>query len=326
MPKPLVSVVVPCYNLERYIEECLTGLCLQVADFPFEVIVCDDCSTDGSLKVIDRLRPGFPNLIVLENRQNLGLVRTMGRLFNECRGDYIAYVDGDDVALPGKLQALAKPLFDDNRVAITYHEVEVFNGDTNQVTSYYCRDYYNAKYIKPSAKPRDLLIYGIFLQASSVMFRKHNDLEMVLDHSCKIICDYPLHLGNAYLVKGEIQLVNQVLGRYRLHSNSFGAKTLKSIERRKQVTKDLLLAADHALRFGANAEDVVKSKIHSHFAAAYYYLKACEPVPFQSSIEAAEALSSSLDWYFDKRQRYFYESRHSFDALRERLMAGALHA
>ena len=310
MLNPLVSVVVPCYNLERYIGDCISSLCRQVTDFSFEVIVCDDASTDNSYSVAKALQEQFPNLRVSRNQANQGLVKTMGRLFSECKGELIAYVDGDDLALPGKLQVLASVLTNDQHVNLVYHEMEVFNSDTGQVTSHYRRDFYNTKYLRLVSEPRDLLLYGIFMQASSVMFRRHSGLTEVLDHGCKIICDYPLHLGNAYSLGGCIQFVDRVLGRYRLHSSSFGAQTLKSSARRQQVTNDLLLAADHAHKFGANPDDILKSKIHSHFAAALYFLKAKENPPFIESIERAEQLSKQINWWFDDRQRSLFERRH----------------
>ena len=319
MLNPLVSVVVPCYNLERYICDCILSLCGQVTDFSFEVIVCDDASTDNSYSVAKALQEQFPNLRVFQNQANQGLVKTMGKLFNECKGELIAYVDGDDLALPGKLQALASVLINDGQASLVYHEVEVFNSDTSQVTSHYRRDFYNAKYLGLVSEPRDLLVYGIFMQASSVMFRMHNRLNQVLDHGCKIICDYPLHLGNAYCLGGKIQFVEQVLGYYRLHANSFGAQTLKSTARRQQVTNDLLLAADHALKFGADALDAIKSKIHSHFAAAYYYLKNDNTDLFLDSIEAAEALSEEVNWWFDSRQTLLFKERFQFANLRQSL-------
>lgn len=308
MLNPLVSVVVPCYNLERYIGDCILSLCGQVTDFSFEVIVCDDASADNSYSVAKALQEQFPNLRVFQNQANQGLVKTMGRLFNECKGELIAYVDGDDLALPGKLQALANALAN-RSINLAYHEVEVFNSDTGQVTSHYRRDFYNAKYLGLVSEPRDLLIYGIFMQASSVMFRRHNRLNQVLDHGCKIICDYPLHLGNAYSLGGKIQFVDQILGRYRLHSSSFGAQTLKSTARRQQVTNDLILAAEHTLTFGSDPVDVTRSKIHSQFAAALYFLRAKEEALFLNAIESAEVLSQKVGWWFDNRQKELYRNR-----------------
>jgi len=313
--RPIVTVIVPCYNLAAYISECVNGLCLQEASFPFEVIVCDDGSTDGSLEVLRRLSKRFTCLRVLSNERNLGLVGTMKRLVEETRGDFIAYMDGDDVALPGKIEALAGALIADSNVSISYHEVEVFDSATGEVKSLYCRDFYNAKFLGEYSEPKDLLHYGIFLQASSVMFRRHPRMHEVLEHPCKIICDYPFHLGNAYSLGGRIRRIDSVLGRYRLHSSSFGALTLKSIDRRMQVTIDLIEAAEYSATFGAKRLDIEKSKVHSYFAASLYFLKAHEPKLFLSFIELAEKASKDINYWFDERQHHLHSKRLVFSSL-----------
>jgi len=312
---PLVSVIVPCFNLQAFISECVEGLCLQSAPFPFEVIVCDDGSTDDSFEMLLKLSGRFTNLRVIENEINLGLVCTMKRLLSEARGDLIAYMDGDDIALPGKIEALANAITSDPTVSIAYHEVEVFDSATGRVTSLYCRDFYNAKYLSEHSEPKDLLHYGIFLQASSVMFRRHERMQEVLGHSCRIICDYPLHLGNAYCLGGRIRRIDSILGRYRLHSSSFGALTLKSLERREEVTRDLIAAAEYVERFGACRVDIQKSQIHSFFAAALYFLKAGQKKMFIRNIEAAENISKSISWYFDERQMLLFNERNDFCSL-----------
>jgi glycosyltransferase involved in cell wall biosynthesis len=323
--RPSVTVIVPCYNLEAYISECVEGLCLQETSFAFEVIVCDDGSTDGSLEVLRRLSERFACLRVLSNERNIGLVGTMKRLVEEARGDFIAYMDGDDVALPGKIEALAGALMADSHVSIAHHEVEVFDSATGEVKSLYCRDFYNAKYLHEYCEPRDLLLYGIFLQASAVMFRRHPRMLEVLEHPCKIICDYPFHLGNAYSLGGKIRRIDSVLGRYRLHASSFGALTLKSFDRRMQVTKDLIGAAEYSATFGARRLDIEKSKVHSYFAAALYYLKAGDEPLFVENIESAEAISQSIQWHFDERQRTLFEKRSRFSDLLEDITRGGIH-
>ena len=61
--KPLVTVTVLCYNFEKYIDDCLSSIVRQITDFPFLVIVGDDCSTDGSRKIIEKYAMQYPELI-----------------------------------------------------------------------------------------------------------------------------------------------------------------------------------------------------------------------------------------------------------------------
>lgn len=61
MEEPLVSIIVPVYNHERYIERCLRGIAMQKCDFPFEVWIGEDCSPDGSREVLKRLEYELPD-------------------------------------------------------------------------------------------------------------------------------------------------------------------------------------------------------------------------------------------------------------------------
>ncbi|OON59510.1 hypothetical protein B0920_24360 [Massilia sp. KIM] len=100
MKSPLVSVVIPCYNAERYIAATLRSVLAQeLADM--EVIVVDDGSRDGSVALV---RAQFPEVRVIE-QANAGVAAARNRGIAEARGEWIAFVDADDIWLPGKLSA-----------------------------------------------------------------------------------------------------------------------------------------------------------------------------------------------------------------------------
>jgi|GEM_PF-821955 len=269
---PKLSVIVPAYRLAPYIHECLLSILAQQTNFAFEVLVCDDASPDQTLAVIQTLA-AYPQLRILHNPQNLGLVGTMRRLLQEAKGEYIAYLDGDDVALPGKLQAQVDYLDNTPECALVYHESDVFDSHTGQSIRRYTADYYNAAFIKPQASLADLVRYGTFLQASSIMFRRHAHLVAALDHGCQIICDFPWHLRNVGYLQGRIDGLPQVLGRYRVHSQSFGAQTARDMQRRLTVTAELVRACQQMAEFGLQ-DDIIQAGVnHSYWAAALYFLQ-----------------------------------------------------
>jgi len=105
-PKLGLSVCVCCYNQEHFIEGCLNSLVAQKTDFKFEILVGDDCSTDGTRLIIDRFARQYSGLVIPVHRQkNLGSTKNLLTLHQMARGRYVAHLDGDDFALPGKLQA-----------------------------------------------------------------------------------------------------------------------------------------------------------------------------------------------------------------------------
>ena len=97
---PTISVVIPCYNAERYIAATIESVLAQ--QYPgLELIVVDDGSKDGS---VDLLRRQFPQVRV-ERQANAGVAAARNCGIALAGGDYIAFVDADDIWLPGKLAA-----------------------------------------------------------------------------------------------------------------------------------------------------------------------------------------------------------------------------
>lgn len=100
MSAPLVSVVIPCYNAERYIAATIESVLAQ--DQPgLEIIVVDDGSRDGSVALVRRQ---FPQVRV-EQQANAGVAAARNRGLALARGEWVAFVDADDIWLPGKLAA-----------------------------------------------------------------------------------------------------------------------------------------------------------------------------------------------------------------------------
>ncbi|WP_275628401.1 glycosyltransferase family A protein [Pseudomonas sp. 273] len=104
MAKPLISVLVPCYNRERYIEEALLSILEQ--DYPnFELIVVDDGSQDASAEKIEALRQRYG--FQFYRQANQGVSAALNTALGHARGEFIATPDSDDVMLPGRLSLQA---------------------------------------------------------------------------------------------------------------------------------------------------------------------------------------------------------------------------
>lgn len=91
----LVSVLVTTYNHEEFVYCSLDSALMQRGDFRLEIIVCDDCSTDRTVVLLDAYRD-IPNVHVFVNETNLGLGPNLLRGFKRCSGKYIAMLEGDD--------------------------------------------------------------------------------------------------------------------------------------------------------------------------------------------------------------------------------------
>ncbi|WP_330565271.1 glycosyltransferase [Pseudomonas yamanorum] len=127
-----VSVMVPVYNAERYIRECLDSLFSQDYE-DFEVVVSDDASSDGTQQILQEYADKYSNMILFLNQKNLGITDNCDQIFKACSGDYIALFAGDDVMLPGKLRFQVEYMQQHQDVSMTYHSVEIFNSDNGVI-------------------------------------------------------------------------------------------------------------------------------------------------------------------------------------------------
>jgi len=129
--EPLLSIVCLAYNHAAFIRETLEGFLRQETDFPFEVIVHDDASTDTTAAIISEYAARFPSVIKPiyqhENQYRKG-VPFSTRLFAQARGKYIAYCEGDDYWIdPRKLQIQVDFLEHHRDYVMTYHDAFMFN-------------------------------------------------------------------------------------------------------------------------------------------------------------------------------------------------------
>lgn len=97
----LVSVLMPAFNAEKYIKQAIESILQQT--YPhFELLILNDGSTDGTQKIIDQFDDVRITSIALPSNQ--GLVQARNQLVFAAKGDYIAFLDADDIALPNRLQ------------------------------------------------------------------------------------------------------------------------------------------------------------------------------------------------------------------------------
>ena len=96
MNSPLVSICIPTYNGEKYLKECLDS-CIDQTFKSYEIIICDDCSSDGTIKIIEEYAKIFPQIILFQNDGNLGLVGNWNRCIHHSNGEWIKFVFQDDI-------------------------------------------------------------------------------------------------------------------------------------------------------------------------------------------------------------------------------------
>ncbi|HEX5943743.1 MAG TPA: glycosyltransferase [Anaerolineales bacterium] len=223
MSDPKVSVLIPAYNQEEVIEQTVMSSLTQDYD-NLEVVVSDDASTDGTPQILNELEAKYPGrLKVFLHETNLGVTKNHTRGLLECSGDFIAFQDGDDLFLPGKIKKQVAFMQAHPDCTISSHDVDVFDSESGK-TLYL----WSQRFGQREGGMRELVRYGNYLSSVSVMVRRTHLPPYGYDDRIRIGSDWLLWLETLSRGKGRICYLDEVLARYRRHTgnltNAFGWK------------------------------------------------------------------------------------------------------
>ncbi len=131
-PLPNISVVIVTYNFAMYLRECVESVLAQTLQ-PFEIIICDDHSLDGSRKIIKDYGERYPNIIRgYSHERNIGVGRNGNFGLKRAKGGLITYIDGDDRWLPRKLEMEWKALDRYPKARVAYSNVYRIDAEGNR--------------------------------------------------------------------------------------------------------------------------------------------------------------------------------------------------
>ena len=215
MDYPRLSVVCLAYNAAPYIRQALDGFLMQKTRFPFEVLIHDDASTDGTADIIREYAERFPDIIrpvfQRENQFSKGVAASSAFLWPLIRGKYVAMCEGDDYWTdPLKLQKQVDWLDAHPESSICFHPVVVHFEDGSRKDSIYPSD----KDCPGGYMFGELLRHN-FIQTNSVVFRwklKGHEGDVPTDIAPR---DWFTNLLHAE--KGPIGFVPEAMGVYRRH-------------------------------------------------------------------------------------------------------------
>lgn len=208
---PKVSVCVLSYNHGPYLRDCLQSLVTQETDFPFEVIVSDDCSRDDSRAIVAEFAERWPDIVRAQyHSANIGGNKNYFSAHRAARGEYIAHMDGDDAALPGKLQRQADFLDANPDVNICWHRIEVFNRAGTVVA----HPPPSFPWLGRRVDRAELMLLGPFGPHSATMYRRSCFSERYAEFPLAI--DWLLSIE--IMGEGSGVMLPEVLSRYRVHA------------------------------------------------------------------------------------------------------------
>jgi glycosyltransferase involved in cell wall biosynthesis len=217
-----VSVAITTFNSSKWLSRALDSVFAQKATFPVEVVIGDDCSSDSTVNIAHFYAERYPGTIrVLERAQNVGMCRNYYETFEQCRGEFIVWLDADDYWTdPEKLTTQVAVLREDSSINVCGHFVRWVT-DEGEVT----RERYPS--ISSGRYGIGEIIRHNFLPSCSVMFRNgiqrdlpdwYFDIAPTTDHPLWVVAslsgdivllertmaDYMLTPGSSYMSKGPL--------------------------------------------------------------------------------------------------------------------------
>lgn len=205
------SACIIAYNHENYIAEAIESALSQKTDFSYEIVVCEDHSTDQTREIAARYREKYPDRIkLLINETNLGLIGNWEKSLKSCAGEYIAILEGDDYWTdPLKIQKQVDFLEKNPGCAMATHDTVVVDENGEFIRS-----------LASKSQPDEialerLLAKGKNFATCSIVFRK-SLLRTLPDWFFKMkACDWTLPVMAA--AQGKIKYFSETMGAYRKH-------------------------------------------------------------------------------------------------------------
>lgn len=218
MKEPLLSVCLITYNHEKYIRQAIEGVLMQKVDFEWELIIADDCSTDGTRDILLEYKSIYPDFIkLILQEKNIGAAKNWYDLISSPKSKYIAYFEGDDYWIDNlKLQKQVDFLEANEDYGLVHTNNKVFV-QNKMGFSTLSRDVIDNE---------ELFEYLIFKSnpictltvcfRSELIFEYFNSLKFPAD--LYLLSDYPTWLWIS--LKSKIKLLNEVTGVYRILDES----------------------------------------------------------------------------------------------------------
>ncbi len=172
MAVPLVSVCMLAYNVEPFVAQAIEGVLHQQVDFPIELVIGNDGSTDRTPAICEQYQQLNPKIIrVLAANQNLGIAGNAVRTLSQCRGKYIAICDGDDIWIdPEKLRKQVEFLEQNSDYGMSYSDIKIIAA-TGEPAVFPEHEENRSLYAQGNIFIR--LLHGNFICNSTAVFRRH---------------------------------------------------------------------------------------------------------------------------------------------------------
>jgi len=282
--KPLVSIAMATFNGANYISHQIRSI-LQQSYLNLEIIITDDASSDATVTILEGFKIKYPQIKIFSNPVNLGITATFEHSIKNCRGEYIAISDQDDIWEPNKIEILLNAIGAEDAVYSDSELVDKNGQSLNKLIS----SLVNLKSFYSGAP----FLMGLCLPGHTLLLQ--GDFARYILPIPRIIM-YDRWISFCAAANNGIKYINLPLVKYRQHdTNSFGVDKARNKANRK--TK--------------------KEKFHTKLLE----LRACEKAPIRDP-ETKKLLREMLERYSSKpslaRSMFFLKYRNTLLAIKKK--------
>jgi len=219
----VVSVAIITYNQLPFLKEAISSVLAQCFELGgIQIVIADDGSTDGTRLWIESLdefpEPNIQITKVLADK-NLGVTSNTNAAFRACRGRYIAWLGGDDLMKPEKLNLQVKLMEGDPDCVLCYHDVEVFESESGKILRHFNSG--PGRMIPREGQAASSVRYGTFNCGCATMVRREACPSYGFDSRIPVASDWLHWIETAR--HGSIRYLDRILGAYRRHSKNVTA-------------------------------------------------------------------------------------------------------
>ena len=233
---PLVTVIIPLYNAEKYIEETIQSVIAQTY-INWELLVIDDCSTDSSRGLVIKFEKEDSRIKLIESETNFGgpaRPRNIG--IGNAKGEYIAFLDADDVWLESKLEKQIEVCTNTN-YDIVYTLANTIDINSNIIGKFKNQNIYNK--LKYFCNNLTILYFSNYININTVLMKNDKILRFREDKYLVALEDWMFWIENLYNNK-KVKLIKEPLINYRIDINSISDRGSDKSYRKAYILYSIL--------------------------------------------------------------------------------------
>jgi len=242
MSNDIVSVVIPVFNSEKFLKNCIDSIINQTYDNT-EIIAVDDGSTDGSLKILQK----YDSEITIIHQDNQGLANALNSSIKKMNGKWFKWISPDDMLYPQAVESLVKEATKFQEKTIIYSNWELINENNETLRSFSESNYNDLEIFDFNIR----LLDGQQINVNTTLIPSSLFKEGCLFQQLKdpVAIDYDFFLRAGILHKCKFHLFEDNLVKYRIHSNQLSHKNIsKTISYLTEVKEKILSSLDNNMK------------------------------------------------------------------------------